>query len=54
MESTNNIVEEKKAEDVQTSEVKTEEERGNKIQLPKRKYAIVHGYNGHHYCGNQK
>jgi hypothetical protein len=26
----------------------------NKLQYPKRKYAIIHGYNGHNYCGNQK
>jgi hypothetical protein len=26
----------------------------NKIKLPKRKYAIIHGYNGHHFSGNQK
>jgi hypothetical protein len=25
-----------------------------KIRLPKRKYAIIHGYNGHKYSGNQK
>ena len=25
-----------------------------KIKLPKRKYAIIHGYLGHNYCGNQK
>jgi hypothetical protein len=25
-----------------------------KINLPKRKYAIIHGYNGHNYSGNQK
>jgi hypothetical protein len=26
----------------------------NKISFPKRKYAIIHGYNGHQFCGNQK
>lgn len=26
----------------------------NKIKLPKRKYAIIHGYNGHNFSGNQK
>ena len=25
-----------------------------KIKAPKRKYAIIHGYNGHDFCGNQK
>lgn len=25
-----------------------------KIKVPKRKYAIIHGYNGHDFCGNQK
>ena len=29
-------------------------EKGEKIKLPKRKYAIIHGYLGHNYCGNQK
>ncbi len=26
----------------------------NKLNFPKRKFAIIHGYNGHDYCGNQK
>jgi hypothetical protein len=26
----------------------------NKITFPKRKFAIIHGYNGHDFCGNQK
>ncbi len=26
----------------------------NKIEHPKRKFAIIHGYNGHDYYGNQK
>lgn len=30
------------------------EEKFEKIKLPKRKYAIVHGYIGHKYSGNQK
>ena len=25
-----------------------------KIKAPKRKYAIIHGYNGHDFSGNQK
>ena len=25
-----------------------------KISHPKRKYAIIHGYNGHDFFGNQK
>lgn len=29
-------------------------EKKSKINLPKRKFAIIHGYNGHNYCGNQK
>jgi hypothetical protein len=29
-------------------------EKLDKINLPKRKYAIIHGYNGHHFSGNQK
>ncbi len=28
--------------------------KANKINLPKRKYAIIHGYNGYNYSGNQK
>jgi hypothetical protein len=37
-----------------------ENENGNaenkltKLNFPKRKYAIIHGYNGHNFCGNQK
>ncbi len=26
----------------------------SKIHLPKRKYAIIHGYIGHKFSGNQK
>lgn len=25
-----------------------------KIEYPKRKFAIIHGYFGHDFCGNQK
>jgi len=34
----------------------TEEDRSKleKIRLPKRKFAIIHGYNGHQFHGNQK
>jgi hypothetical protein len=31
-----------------------QEEKLDKIHLPKRKYALIHGYNGHAYSGNQK
>jgi hypothetical protein len=31
-----------------------EDKKINKLNLPKRKYAIIHGYNGHNYSGNQK
>jgi len=31
-----------------------EDKKSNKLNLPKRKYAIIHGYNGHNYSGNQK
>jgi hypothetical protein len=31
-----------------------EDKKFNKLNLPKRKYAIIHGYNGHNYSGNQK
>jgi hypothetical protein len=30
------------------------EEKLEKYKAPKRKFAIVHGYLGHKYCGNQK
>ncbi len=30
------------------------ENESTKINFPKRKYAIIHGYNGHLFCGNQK
>ena len=35
---------------------KTDKEftKKEKIKAPKRKYAIIHGYNGHDFCGNQK
>ncbi len=26
----------------------------DKIRFPKRKYVMIHGYNGHNYSGNQK
>ena len=26
----------------------------NKLSYPKRKFAIIHGYNGHAFSGNQK
>ena len=32
----------------------TEDKKFNKLNLPKRKYAIIHGYNGYNYSGNQK
>ena len=31
-----------------------EEVKLDKIKHPKRKYALIHGYNGHKYHGNQK
>jgi hypothetical protein len=31
-----------------------ENKNKNKINMPKRKYAIIHGYNGHKFLGNQK
>ena len=31
-----------------------DDEKLEKIKRPKRKFAIVHGYLGHKYCGNQK
>lgn len=38
----------------QTPQTTQEDKKSNKINLPKRKYAIIHGYNGHNYSGNQK
>lgn len=31
-----------------------EENKLEKIKAPKRRYAIIHGYVGHNYSGNQK
>ncbi len=33
---------------------KKQESNIEKIKYPKRKYVIIHGYNGHQYKGNQK
>lgn len=30
------------------------ENKKDKLNYPKRKYAIIHGYNGHDFKGNQK
>jgi hypothetical protein len=38
----------------QTPQTTQEDKKSNKLNLPKRKYAIIHGYNGHNYSGNQK
>lgn len=35
-------------------DTKKDDKKFNKLNLPKRKYAIIHGYNGHNYSGNQK
>jgi hypothetical protein len=35
-------------------ESEQDDKKFNKLNLPKRKYAIIHGYNGHNYSGNQK
>lgn len=38
----------------QTPQTTQKDKKSNKLNLPKRKYAIIHGYNGHNYSGNQK
>lgn len=30
------------------------EQKKTKVEYPKRKFALIHGYFGHEYCGNQK
>jgi hypothetical protein len=42
-----NLQDEEDVKDENTSRI-------NKISFPKRKFAIIHGYNGHQFCGNQK
>ena len=32
----------------------TTDSKYDKIKLPKRKFCIIHGYNGHKFSGNQK
>jgi hypothetical protein len=39
---------------IEDNKEENQEEKLDKIHLPKRKYAIIHGYNGHHFSGNQK
>ena len=47
--------EEEKIENSEKNETtNNEKEKKSKIKLPKRKYAIIHGYSGHNYSGNQK
>lgn len=41
-------------DNAETQNENGENEKLEKIKKPKRKYAIVHGYLGHNYCGNQK
>ena len=36
------------------SDDENDDAKKNKLHLPKRKYAIIHGYNGHKFSGNQK
>jgi hypothetical protein len=43
----NDLKDEDEVKDENTSKL-------NKISFPKRKFAIIHGYNGHQFCGNQK
>ena len=35
-------------------QTETDESKLSKISHPKRKFAIIHGYNGHKFHGNQK
>ena len=42
---------------VKTHNWQPDEDNSNKkekLHLPKRKFAIIHGYNGHDFKGNQK
>ena len=41
-------------EQEQNNQAEQNDKKANKINLPKRKYAIIHGYNGYNYSGNQK
>ncbi len=52
VEDTNIQIENREGE-LKNEELK-ETNKLSKINLPKRKYAIIHGYSGHNYCGNQK
>lgn len=58
MESNTGMIEENSSinieSNVEVKEEKVEEKKLGKINLPKRKYAIIHGYSGHNYSGNQK
>ena len=49
-------VETPKEEEKPTEEANEQKDviKKEKIKAPKRKYAIIHGYNGHDFCGNQK
>jgi tRNA pseudouridine38-40 synthase len=42
------------SENLENPENSENQEKKSKINLPKRKFAIIHGYNGHNFCGNQK
>ena len=58
-DSTNHIIIDEQTsltnkEQGQNDQAEQNEKKANKINLPKRKYAIIHGYNGHNYSGNQK
>ena len=40
--------------EIENVEGNSAENKLTKLSFPKRKYAIIHGYNGHNFCGNQK
>ena len=50
-------VKEEQKEEVEINKPAIKENTGNqlkKILLPKKKYAVIHGYNGHSFFGNQR
>lgn len=50
----NKQMETEQIKELNTNQNESIEVNHQKIKLPKRKYAIIHGYNGHNYFGNQK
>ena len=59
-DNTNQTENQNQSQNQNENQNENENENGNaenkltKLNFPKRKYAIIHGYNGHNFCGNQK